>query len=328
MEAFHLSAGQARVIVPDSGGGFGGKHTGEVAIEAARLAKTAGKPVSLRWTRAEEFAWAYFRPAAAFEARAALDGNRVVAWDFAAYNPGTAAIETPYDIPNVRTQYYPCESPLREGSYRGIGATGNNFAREVFMDELASVAGLDPLEFRLANLKDVRLEKVLEAAAATFGWRERKPAGANHGVGIAGGTEKGSYVAICAQVRVDGERVVVERLVTAFECGAILNPRNLKAQVDGCIIQGLGAALTEEIRFANGRLLNGQFTSYEVPRFRDVPPMETVLLDRRDLDPAGAGETPIIAVAPALANAVFGATGRRLRSLPLRGSKLLKKGAA
>jgi isoquinoline 1-oxidoreductase len=328
MDAFHLSASQARVIVPDSGGGFGGKHTGEVAIEAARLAKAAGKPVSLRWTRAEEFAWAYFRPAAAFEAKAVLEGNKVAAWDFTSYNPGTAGIETPYEIANVRTQYYPCDSPLREGSYRGIGATGNNFAREVFMDELAVVAGMDPLEFRLANLKDARLKNVLEAAAEKFGWRGGKPLGTNRGVGIAGGTEKGSYVAVCAEVYVDGKQVVIERLVTAFECGAILNPQNLKAQVDGCIIQGLGAALSEEIRFANGKLLNGRFSNYEVPRFRDVPPMETVLLDRRDLDPAGAGETPIIGVAPALANAVFDATGRRVRSLPLRGPKLLGQDAA
>ena len=193
------------------------------------------------------------------------------------------------------------------------------------MDELAVAAGVDPLEFRLANLKDERLKNVFEAAAERFDWRGKRSRDANRGVGIAGGTEKGSYVAICAEVRVEGERAVVERLVTAFECGAILNPRNLKAQVDGCVIQGLGAALTEEIRFAKGRLLNGSFSSYEVPRFRDVPPMETVLLDRRDLDPAGAGETPIIAVAPALANAVFDATGRRVRSLPLRGSKLVSK---
>ena len=167
-EAFRLSAHQARVIVPDTGGGFGGKHTGEVAIEAARLARAADKPVSLRWTREEEFAWAYFRPAAAFDARAGLSGEKVVAWDFTAYNPGTAAIETPYAVPNVRTQYLPCDSPLREGSYRGIGATGNNFAREVFMDELAGVAGVDPLEFRLANLDDGRLAAVLRAAARSI----------------------------------------------------------------------------------------------------------------------------------------------------------------
>ena len=317
-EAFRLTAEQTRVIVPDTGGGFGGKHTGEVAIEAARLARAAGKPVSLRWTRADEFAWAYFRPAAAFEARAGLSGEKIVAWDFTAYNPGTAGIETPYAVPNVRTQYFPCDSPLREGSYRGIGATGNNFAREVFVDELAGVARLDPLEFRLANLDDDRLSNVLREAADRFGWSRGQSAGRNRGTGIAAGFEKGSYIAICAQVRVEGESIEVERLVSAFECGAILNPRNLQAQVEGCVIQGLGAALSEKIRFADGGLLNGSFSQYPVPRFRDVPPMETVLLDRPDIESAGAGETPIIAVAPALANALFAATGQRRRSLPLR----------
>lgn len=317
-EAFRLRPEAVRVIVPDTGGGFGGKHTGEVAIEAARLAKAAGRPVSLCWSRAEEFAWAYFRPAAAFEVRAALTGNRIQAWDFTAYNPGTAAIETPYDVQDVRTQYFPCDAPLREGSYRGIGATGNNFAREVFMDELAAAAGADPLEFRLENLADERMADVLRAAADRFGWPGKESYEPGRGTGIAAGFEKGSYIAICAQVRTTGGRVEVERLVSAFECGAILNPRNLEAQVEGCVIQGLGAALTEEIGFEGGRLLNGSFSRYRVPRFRDVPPMETVLLDRTDIDSAGAGETPIIAVAPALANAVFAATGKRLRSLPLR----------
>ncbi len=319
MDAFHLTAEQARVVVPDTGGGFGGKHTGEVAIEAARLAKAAGKPVSLRWTRAEEFSWAYFRPAAVFEARAALDGQKITAWDFTAYNPGTAGIRTPYAIANVRTQYFPCESPMREGSYRGIGATGNHFAREVFMDELAEAAGMEPLAFRLAHAEDPRLKAVLEAAAERFGWAKAGELGKNRGIGIAGGFEKGSYVAICAQVRVEGETVAVERLVTAFECGKILNPRNLEAQVEGCVIQGLGGALTEEVRFSGGKLLNGSFAQYRTPRFGNIPPMETVLLDRPDLDSAGAGETPIVAVAPALANAVYRATGRRVRSLPLRG---------
>ena len=317
-EAFRLTAEQTRVIVPDTGGGFGGKHTGEVAIEAARLAKAAGKPVSLCWTRAEEFAWAYFRPAAAFEARAGLSGEKIVAWDFTAYNPGTAGIETPYAVPNVRTQYFPCDSPLREGSYRGIGASGNNFAREVFMDEVAEAAGLDPLELRLANSNDERLSNVLQAAADRVGWSPGQSPGQNRGTGIAAGFEKGSYIAICAQVRVEGESVEVEWLVSAFECGAILNPRNLQAQVEGSVIQGLGAALTEEIHFADGQLLNGSFSQYPVPRFLDVPPRETILLDRPDIEPAGAGETPIIAVAPALANAVFAATGQRMRSLPLR----------
>lgn len=318
MEAFHLTAEQTRVVVPDTGGGFGGKHTGEVAIEAARLARAAGNPVSLRWTRTEEFAWAYFRPAAAFEVRAGVSAGIIVGWDFTAYNPGTAGIETPYAVQNVRTRYFPCDSPLREGSYRGIGATGNNFAREVFMDELAEAADLDPLEFRLRNLRDERLKDVLRAAAERFGWSPSRSIEENRGIGVAAGFEKGSYIAICAQVRVDGDSIEIERLVSAFECGAILNPTNLQAQVEGCIIQGLGPVLSEEIRFAGGQLLNGSFSRYPVPRFRDVPPMETVLVDRPDIEPAGAGETPIIAVAPAVANAVYAATGQRIRSLPLR----------
>ncbi len=319
VEAFRLSSDKVRVIVPDSGGGFGGKHTGEVAIEAARLAKAAGRPVSLRWTREEEFAWAYFRPAGLFEVRAGLDDRgAVTAWEFTNYNAGTAGLESPYNLPNTATSYFPTESPLREGSYRGIAATANTYVREAFMDELAGAAKLDPLEFRLLNLDDVRLKAVLRAVAERFGWpsRSRKP---GVGAGIAGGFEKGSYVAACAEVEVDRNAgsIRVLRIVEAFECGAIQNPLNLKAQVEGSIIQGLGAALMEEIRFENGRLLNGSFAHYPVPRFKDVPPLETVLIDRKDLPSVGGGETPIIAIAPAIANAVYSATGVRVRSLPI-----------
>ncbi|MBI1355283.1 MAG: molybdopterin-dependent oxidoreductase [Acidobacteria bacterium] len=317
MEAFRLPAGKARVIVPDTGGGFGGKHTGEAAIEAARLAKAVGKPVSLRWTRQEELAWAYFRPAGVWDVRAGLAGGKIVAWDFACFNAGTAGMESPYAAPHARTQYFPCDSPLREGSYRGIAATGNNFARETFVDELAEAAGADPLAFRLDNLSDERLRNVLTAAAEAFGW-ERRRTGRGVGAGIAGGVEKGSYVAACVELAVEGEAIRIRRLVAAFECGAIQNPLNLRAQVEGALIQGLGGALLEEVRFAGGRLLNARLADYPVPRFADAPPMEVVLLDRPDLPSAGAGETPIIAVAPAIANAYQAATGVRARALPVR----------
>jgi isoquinoline 1-oxidoreductase len=313
-QAFHLDASRVRVIVPDTGGGFGGKHTGETAIEAARLAKEAGKPVSLRWTRAEEFMWAYFRPAGLFEIEAALEGDQVTAWDFTNYNAGAAAIESPYKTANTRTRFFYCNSPLREGSYRGIAATANTFARECFIDELAHAAGAGPLEFRLANLENPRLRDVLQAAAKTFRWSERK----EKGIGIACGTEKGSYVAACARVEMVNNAPKVLEFCMAYECGGILNPSNLRAQVEGSIIQGLGGALTEEIHFENGRLLNGSFARYRMPRLRDVPPIEIELLDRKDFAPVGAGETPIIAVAPAIANAVFHATGRRARSMPVR----------
>ena len=322
VQAFHLTPDKVRVIVPDTGGGFGGKHTGEVAIEAARLAREAGRPVSVRWTRAEEFMWAYFRPAGLFEIEAGLDGEgRITAWAFDNYNAGTAAIDTPYQIANVRTRFIYCDSPLREGSYRGIAATANNFARECFMDELAGAAEKDPLEFRLVNLANPRLRDVLLAVTKRFRWEERrKQRRPGVGVGLACGTEKGSYVAACVEVETDRRKgaLQVREFSMAFECGAILNPANLLAQVEGSVIQGLGGALTEAMEFEHGRLKNGSFAKYPVPRFRDVPPMDVALVNRPDLEPAGAGETPIIAVAPAIASAVFHATGERARSMPVR----------
>jgi nicotinate dehydrogenase subunit B len=317
--ALSLTADQVRVIVPDTGSGYGGKHTGEAAVEAARLAREAGRPVKLVWTREEEFTWAYFRPAGVIEitAGAKRDGT-LTAWECHNYNSGASALRCPYEAPNQRAVFHPCESPLRQGSYRALAATANHFARESHLDELAHLLHLDPLEFRLRNLRDARLRAVLEAAARRFGWGKAQAA-VGHGFGLAGGTEKGSYVAACAEVAVDrrGGRVRVVRVVTAFECGAVLNPEHLKNQVEGATVMGLGGALFEAIDFANGSIRNPRFSAYRVPRFADVPALETVLLDRKDLPSAGAGETPIVALAPAIGNAIFRATGRRLRSLPM-----------
>jgi isoquinoline 1-oxidoreductase len=315
--ALHVPADRVRVIAPDTGSGYGGKHTGEAAVEAARLARAAGRPVRVVWTREEEFTWAYFRPAGVIEitAGATRDGT-LTAWECHNYNSGASSLRTPYQVPNHRAVFHGCESPLRQGSYRALAATANTFARESHMDDLAHVLSLDPLAFRLRNLRDARLRAVLEGAARRFGWGGARPA-AGHGFGIAGGTEKGSYVAACAEVAVDQGSVRVLRVVTAFECGAVLNPEHLKNQVEGAAVMGLGGALFEAIDFAEGRLRNPRFSAYRVPRFGDVPHLETVLLDRRDLPSAGAGETPIIALAPAVGNAIFQATGRRLRSLPM-----------
>jgi len=231
---------------------------------------------------------------------------------------GAAALRTPYEVPNERSVFHACDSPLRQGSYRALAATANTFARESQMDELAHALSQDPLAFRLRNLQNARLRAVLEAAANRFRWGMARPA-AGHGFGIACGTEKGSYVAACAEVAMErpGGRVRVVRVVTAFECGAILNPDHLKNQVEGATVMGLGGALFEAIDFANGRIRNPRFSAYRVPRFGDVPVLETVLLNRTDLPSAGAGETPIVALAPAVGNAIFQATGRRLRSLPM-----------
>jgi isoquinoline 1-oxidoreductase len=316
--AFRLGAHAVRVIVPDTGSGYGGKHTGEAAVEAARLARAAGKPVKLVWTREEEFTWAYFRPAGLIEIKsgAKRDGT-LTAWEFHNYNSGASGIRTLYDVSNQRVAFQAVPAPLRQGSYRGLAATANHFARESHMDELAHAVKIDPLEFRLKNLKDARQRAVLEVAAGSFGWGRTR--GAEHGVGIAAGSEKGGYVATCVEVSADRSsgRVQVVRAVSAFECGAVINPDHLKNQVEGALVQGLGGALFEAIEFEDGKIVNARFSKYRVPRFRDTPRIEVVLLDRKDLPPAGAGETPIVAIAPAIGNAIFDATGVRLRSLPM-----------
>ncbi|MFL6414304.1 MAG: molybdopterin cofactor-binding domain-containing protein [Bryobacteraceae bacterium] len=307
-----------RVIMPDTGSGYGGKHNGECAIEAAKLAKGAGKPVKLIWTREEEFTWAYFRPAGVINVRsnAAPDG-RLTSWEFHNYMSGPSGLPTPYEVAQKDEHFHPVKSPLREGSYRGLASTANHFARESHTDELAAAAGLDPLAFRLKNLKNERLIAVLKSAADRFGWGKEKPS-ATRGFGLACGAEKGGYVACCAEVSIgSGRQLRVERVVSAWECGAIVNPEHLENQVEGAIVMGIGGALFEAIDFTNGRILNGRLSQYRVPRFSDVPKIELVLIDRKDIPSAGAGETPIVGIAPAIANAIFSSTGLRIRSLPI-----------
>jgi nicotinate dehydrogenase subunit B len=323
--AFRIADDAVRVIVPDTGSGYGGKHTGEAAVEAARLARGARKPVKVVWSREEEFTWAYFRPAGVIEINSGVkrDGT-LTTWEFHNYHSGGSGVRSLYDVPGQLAVFHSVPAPLRDGSYRALASTANHFARESHMDELAHAVKVDPLEFRLKNLKDARLRAVLEAAANAFGWGRKS--GDDHGIGIAGGSEKGSYVATCAEVVVDRSsgRVQVVRAVSAFECGAVVNPDHLKNQVEGAMVQGLGGALFEAIEFEEGRILNARFSKYRVPRFRDTPKIEVVLLDRKDLPSSGAGETPIVAIAPAIGNAIFDAAGVRLRSLPMvpRGLKL------
>ncbi len=319
-QSFRLPQDRVRVIVPDTGGGFGGKHTGEVAVEAARLARSAHRPVRLQWTREEEFTWAYFRPAGLIEVQAGVDANgAIAAWDFTNYNSGGSAIDTPYQTAAGRTRFIAANSPLRQGSYRALASTANTFARESAMDELAALAQVDPLEFRLQHLEEGRLKNVLRAAAQKFDWaRRRSNRRATRGVGLACGTEKGSYVAACVEVEVNDDAIRVLQVCQAYECGAIQNPANLRAQVEGCIIMGLGGALYEAIEFEDGQISNASFSEYRTPRMSDVPELDIVLLDRKDLPSVGAGETPIIAVAPAIANAIDHAVGVRSRSMPLR----------
>ena len=316
--ALRISENDIHVIVPDTGSGYGGKHRVETATEAARLAKAANKPVKVVWTREEEFTWAYFRPGGLIEISggASKDG-KLTAWEFHNYNSGGAGIRALYEVPNQLIEFHQCNSPLQQGSYRALASTANHFARETAIDELAHELRVDPLEFRLKNLKDPRLRAVLESAAKAFGWGKKPDA--NRGFGIAVGSEKGGYIATCAEVAADKDtgRVRVVRAVSAFECGTIINPDHLKSQIEGSMVMGIGGALTEAIEFENGRILNPKFSRYRVPHFSDAPEIEVVLLDRKDLPSAGAGEAPIVCIAPAIGNAIFNAAGIRLRSLPM-----------
>ncbi|HEY6273556.1 MAG TPA: molybdopterin cofactor-binding domain-containing protein [Terriglobales bacterium] len=328
-EAFHIPLTQVRVMVPDTGSAYGGKHTGDAAVEAARLAKAAGKPVKLVWTREEEFTWAYFRPSGVIDIQSGVtaDGT-ITAWEFHNYNSGPAAIGTPYNIANQKIEFHPTSNPpLRQGSYRGLAATANHFARESHMDELAHLAGIDPLALRFKNITDPRLRAVFEAVAESFGWGKLS-ASPTRGFGIAGGYEKGGYLATCAEVAVDPKKgeVTIVRVVQAFDCGAVINPDGLRNQISGAIVQGIGGAMFEAVHFANGRVLNPHFRDYRVPRFRDLPQIEVVLIDRKDQPSMGAGETPLMGLAPAVGGAIFTATGIRLRSLPLLPKPLPRSG--
>jgi len=317
-QAFGMPEEKVRVIVPATGSGYGGKHTGECAIEAARLAKAAGKPVRLQWTREDEFTWAYFRPAGVIDVRsgARKDGT-ITGWQFHNYNSGNAAVRSPYNIPNQIAEFHQADSPLRQGSYRGLAASANHFARESHMDELAHAIGMEPAAFRMKNATDPRLRAVIEAATERFRWGRAKSR-EGQGFGMMAGFDKGGYVSACVEITVVNNVVKIDRVVQAFECGAIVNPDQLKNQIAGGTMMGVGGALFEAIDFDNGRILNPRLSKYRVPRFSDMPEIEVVMVDRRDLPSAGAGETPIVALAPSVGNAIFDATGKRLRAMPLK----------
>ena len=321
---FEIEESSVRVIVPEIGGGFGSKSMYPVALEAARLAKAAGRPVRVAYTRAEEMVFATFRPAALIEVKSGfLDDGTLVAWEFTAYHAGERPFigqrgsQTPYHLSNVKVSVSSSESPLREGSYRSLGGAVNHFARESHMDEIAAAVGIDPVELRLRNLTEPRFRRVLEAAADRFGWSGAKPP-SQRGVGVAIGLDVGSYVAACVEVQVHGSEVTVERVATALDCGLVVNPEGAKNQMEGSIVMGMGTALYEAIDFQSGRLLNAGFTRYRVPRSNNAPQIDVELVGDPETPSTGAGEPGIVPVAPAIANAVFDLTGDRIRELPIQ----------
>ena len=323
-KALDIAESGVHVIVPDFGGGFGGKHGSAVALEAARLARAVGCPVKVQWSRADEFTVGYLRPAAVIDVAASADASgKLTSWSLTNINSGAAGIMTPYRVPSQAIAYQPAAAPLAQGSYRALAATANNFARESLMDELASELGADPVQFRLQHLDDQRLAAALTTAATEIGWDKGKPAADDpHGQigrGIALGIEKDGRVATAARVRVAADGTLeILALVTAVDCGAVVHPNGLSNQVEGATMMGLGPALFEQIELSGSRILNGSMSDYRVPRLADLPlELRVVLLDRPRELPVGGGETPIIAVAPAIANAIFHACGIRLRAMPL-----------
>jgi nicotinate dehydrogenase subunit B len=325
-QALGIQPQNVRVITPFVGGGFGGKTSSRQGIEAARLAKLSGKPVQVAWTRAEEFFYDTFRPAAVVKIKSGIaDSGKIVLWDYGVYFAGERGAPQFYDVPNHRTMVYgsgwrgvPGSHPFSTGAWRAPSNNTNTFARESQIDAMASAAGIDPLEFRLMNLKDAKMIGVLKAAAERFGWKPAK-APSGRGWGIACGIDAGTYVAHIAEAAVDktSGRVQVKRVVCAQDMGLSVNPEGAKIQIEGCITMGLGYALGEEIHFRGGEILDLNFDTYETTKFSWTPEIETVLVEAKESPPQGGGEPAIICMGAVVANAVFDATGAMLLELPM-----------
>ncbi|MGA2137589.1 MAG: molybdopterin cofactor-binding domain-containing protein [Verrucomicrobiia bacterium] len=315
-----------RVMPLFVGGGFGGKTRNLQAVEAARLAKLSGKPVQVAWTRNEEFVYDSFRPAAVVKIKSGVtDKGRISFWDYQVYFAGERGAQQFYNIPNHSTTSHgggfgggPTAHPFATGAWRAPGNNTNTFARESQIDIMAAKAGLDPLEFRMQNLTDKKMQRVLKAVAERFGWKPGK-APSGRGCGIACGTDAGTYVATMAEVEVDKAtgNVVVKRVVCAQDMGLAINPEGAMIQMEGCLTMGLGYALKEHIRFKNGEIIDLNFDTYEIPRFSWLPRIETIVIDNKDSDPQGGGEPAIITMGAVVANAVYDAVGARLFQLPL-----------
>ncbi len=333
--ALHMGANDVRVITPLLGGGFGGKSADHQALEAARLAKITGVPVQVAWTRSEEFFSDTFDPASVVKIRSDLASDgKIVFFDYTVYSAGDRGAAPYYDIAHTRfrstgsTPYGSASAgaalhpfglhPFGVGPWRGPGASMNCFAIESQIDIMAAAAVQDPLAFRMHNLSDARLRRVLQAAADAFGW-QAAAAPSRHGVGMACFIDAGTYVATMAQVQIDpaSGQVQVLRVVCALDMGVVVNPDGARMQAEGAVTMGLGYSLSEELRFLDGDVLDRNFDSYHLPRFSWVPRIEVVLVSNDALAPQGCGEPPIVTTGAAIANAVFDATGARLFRLPM-----------
>jgi len=336
-EALGLPADKVRIITPYIGGAFGGKAAGPHAVEAARLAmKAGGAPVQVVWDRREEFFLDTFRPAAVVKIRSGLDpAGRITFWDCRVSGTSDREADIGYDLPakrfastgdagDIGTSTGGGLHPFATGAWRAPAANTNVFARECHMDMLAAKAKVDPLAFRLRHLSDQRVIRVLETAAERFGWvAGAAPSG--RGVGVACGSWRGTIVAAMAELSVAAAtgQVRVKRVVLAQDMGLVVNPDGARQQMEGAVTMGLGYALTEGLRFKDGRILDENFDTYRIPRFSWLPAIETVLVANPELQAQGGGEPPIVCMGAVIANAVHDALGIRLFELPMTPERIL-----
>ena len=326
------------------GGGFGRRSETDVVEEALQISKATGKPVKLIWTREEDVKNDFYRPMNCCRIEGGLDAQgRMTAWShkvvvpsiFARFAPqmikdgiDPAAVEgvadMEYEIPNLLVEYVRIDTPVPVGFWRSVGHSYNAFTLESFVDELAYLAKRDPLEFRLSHLnKQPRAQRILRVAAERAGWG--KPLRKGYGRGIAYHFSFGSYVAHVAEVSVDQNEgtIKVRKLVSAVDCGPVISLNTVRAQIEGATLFGLSAALREKVEFSKGGVETENFYNYELVRMSDVPEIEVNVLKSRE-KLGGVGEPGVPPVAPAVANAVFNASGARVRSLPLTPETVMK----
>ncbi len=302
------------------GGAFGRRLKGDYAGRAAQVALAYGGTVQVLWSREEDLTHDYYRPAMRAVLRAALTEDGLLSgYEFLAATADDVtggSAPTPYTLKGYAATLTNVKIGVPIGSWRSVDAGMSMFAKESFIDECAHLADKDPLAYRDALLgANERARRVLRAAATAAGWPGAQRAGS--GMGLALLQEWDSIVAHVIEVEVTGTRLRVKRIVTAMDCGTAVNPQQVRAQLEGGSLFGLSAALGEKITLAGGCVEQRNFNDYPLLRMREAPQIDAILLDTPDAAIGGVGEPPVPGVAPALANAIFAATGKRLRSLPL-----------
>jgi isoquinoline 1-oxidoreductase beta subunit len=324
-QASGVAYDHVKVHIPAIGGAFGRRASSDFVTEAVNVAKAAGNPVQVMWTREDDLQNGFYRPGAYHHMRAALDDSgKLQSWQHgvAAQSMGDgvgAGAELPYAIPSIHINGVDVTLGVPVTIWRGAEYSYMTFAVESFIDEIAAAASIDPYKFRRGLLNDTpRLQAVLDLAASKSGWDTTLPDGQGRGIAAFVYSNSDTYVAEVAEASVGADGTVrVHRVVCAVDCGLVINPAIAEAQVEGSIVQGLSAALKSEITFAGGRVKQTNFDSYPLLRLNEMPAVETYFV-ASSANPSGLGEPALPPIAPAVANAIFAATGKRVRRLPIR----------